>query len=85
MKSNEAKKPMYIFTELGKEKLCKHCDEYWPTDSEFWFMIKSKLKDGTIILRPDSACKGCYDHVYRPYHVKGVNKVRSGHEKKVAA
>lgn len=35
MKSNEAKKPMYIFTELGKEKLCKHCDEYWPTDSEF--------------------------------------------------
>ena len=85
MKSNKAKKPMYIFTELGKEKLCKHCDEYWPTDSEFWFMIKSKLKDGTITFRPESACKGCYDRVYRPHHLKGVNKVRSSHEKKVAA
>ena len=48
-------------------------------------MIESELEDGTITFRPESECKGCYDRVYRPHHVKGVNKVRSSHEKKVAA
>ncbi len=81
---NDSKKPMYIFTELGKEKLCKHCDEYWPTDSEFWYMIKFKSKEGLIEFKPDSACKGCYDAVYRPSRTKRTNKVRSGFEKVAA-
>lgn len=53
----QSAKPRYIFTELGKEKLCKHCQEYWPVDSEFWFMVKAKRKDGSVVHRPDSACK----------------------------
>ena len=67
----QSAKPRYIFTELGKEKLCKHCQEYWPIDSEFWFMVKAKLKDGSVVLRPDSACKGCYDNAYRPNLSRG--------------
>lgn len=78
------KLPKYIETELGKEKLCKHCGEYWPIDSEFWFMIKEKLNDETLKHRPDSACKGCYDMVYRPHKRKGTYKVKSQHEKVAA-
>ncbi|MDH2493673.1 hypothetical protein QDR31_01015 [Acinetobacter baumannii] len=78
-------KPRYIFTDLGKEKLCKHCQEYWPVDSEFWFMVKAKLKDGSVVHRPDSACKGCYDHTYRPNLSKGKYQKRSSHEKGAAA
>ncbi|BCR40509.1 TPA: hypothetical protein JIU70_17395 [Acinetobacter baumannii] len=81
----QSAKPRYIFTELGKEKLCKHCQEYWPIDSEFWFMVKAKLKDGSVVLRPDSACKGCYDNAYRPNLSKGKYQKRSNHEKGAAA
>ncbi|MDV7581564.1 hypothetical protein R4795_15155 [Acinetobacter baumannii] len=81
----QSAKPRYIFTELGKEKLCKHCQEYWPVDSEFWFMVKAKLKDGSVVQRPDSACKGCYDSTYRPNLSKGKYQKRSSHEKGAAA
>lgn len=81
----EANKPKFIQTELGKEKLCKHCHEYWPADSEFWYMIKDTLKDGTVIQRPDSACKGCYDKVYRHNRAKRQNNKRSFHERGNAA
>lgn len=81
----QSAKPRYIFTELGKEKLCKHCQEYWPIDSEFWFMVKAKLKDGSVVLRPDSACKGCYDNAYRPNLSRGKYQKRSSHEKGAAA
>lgn len=82
---DETKKPMYITTELGREKLCKHCNEYWPVDSEFWFMVKATLKDGTIVYRPDSACKGCYDAVYRKQKRVGNYKKKSFHERGNAA
>lgn len=81
----QSAKPRYIFTDLGKEKLCKHCQEYWPVDSEFWFMVKAKLKDGSVVLRPDSACKGCYDNAYRPNLSRGKYQKRSSHEKGAAA
>ncbi|AIY38273.1 hypothetical protein BA71_02178 [Acinetobacter baumannii LAC-4] len=81
----QSAKPKYIFTELGKEKLCKHCQEYWPVDSEFWFMVKAKRKDGSVVHRPDSACKGCYDITYRPNLSKGKYQKRSNHEKGAAA
>ena len=81
----QSAKPRYIYTDLGKEKLCKHCQEYWPVDSEFWFMVKAKLKDGSVVLRPDSACKGCYDNAYRPNLSRSKYQKRSSHEKGVAA
>lgn len=81
----QSAKPRYIFTDLGKEKLCKHCEEYWPVDSEFWFMVKAKLKDGSVVHRPDSACKGCYESTYRPNLTKGKYQKRSSHEKEAAA
>ena len=82
MKNNN---PTFIETELGKEKFCKHCQEYWPADSEFWYMIKDKLKDGTVVHRPDSACKGCYDAVYRKNKRSGNYKKKSFHERGKAA
>lgn len=72
--------PRYIETELGTERLCKHCQEYWPADDEFWFMHKVRLKDGTIVFRPESACKACYDVVYRPNVKKNVYNFKSKYE-----
>jgi len=76
----QAIQPRYIETELGTERLCKHCQEYWPADSEFWYMIKDKLKDGTIVFRPESACKACYDTAYRPTKKKNAYNVKSKYE-----
>ena len=30
----------YSVSELGKEKLCIHCGDYWPLTNEFWFFQK---------------------------------------------
>ena len=79
------KKPKYIETELGIEKLCIDCEEYWPLDSEFWFSFKQKpRKDGTRSIGYESACKCCYDIRYRPLHNKGTNQIRSKHERNAA-
>ena len=40
-------------TELGIEKRCSKCHEYWPADSEF-FMRRKDSKDGL-----DGYCKAC--------------------------
>jgi hypothetical protein len=77
--------PKFIETELGREKFCKHCQEYWPADSDFWYMVKDTLKDGTVVHRPDSACKGCYVAVYKAGRSKRKNNKKSFHERGKAA
>ena len=78
------KLPKYIETELGKEKLCIECQEYWPLDEEFWWTRKNKsIKDPNGV-RYEAACKCCYNVRYRPGHVKGTYKVKSQHEKVAA-
>lgn len=47
-------RPAYIETDLGTEKLCTRCDEYWPADEEF-FYLANKKRDGL-----HSWCKSCY-------------------------
>lgn len=38
-------------TELGTEVQCSKCKEFWPADSEFFYMKEGK---------PHSWCKDCY-------------------------
>jgi hypothetical protein len=38
-------------TELGLEARCSKCGEWWPADSEFFYMLHG---------RPHSWCKACY-------------------------
>ncbi|WP_428718548.1 hypothetical protein [Undibacterium curvum] len=40
-------------SELGEEVKCAKCGEFWPADSEFFFMNKG---------RPHSWCKACYQN-----------------------
>lgn len=42
-----------IRTEVGLEKHCPKCDDYWPMDTEFWFA--SKTEDGLF-----AWCRSCY-------------------------
>lgn len=45
---------MVIQTEIGEEKLCSQCKEYWPKTPEY-FYHQNKAKG---ILMP--MCKACY-------------------------
>lgn len=38
-------------TELGTERLCTKCDEYWPDDAEFFYTKNGKTQQ---------PCKACY-------------------------
>lgn len=59
-------RPLYIFTELGKEKHCPKCDDYFPATKEFFF---GKNKGSTQL---ESCCKACYMERKRNY--KGAEK-----------
>lgn len=40
-----------INTELGTERRCTKCNEYWPEDSEFFYSSNGKIQQ---------PCKACY-------------------------
>lgn len=67
--------PKFIETELGREKLCIECQEYWPLDNEFWFTYQgSPKKDGSRSVGYEAACKCCYYIRYKPQLAKGTSK-----------
>lgn len=72
-------KPKYIETELGREKLCIECQEYWPLDDEFWGHRNVKLLSGEMSKRYEPACKGCYNARYRPQR-KSIKPIKSSYE-----
>ncbi len=80
---SQGQKPKFIETELGKEKLCIQCQEYWPLDAEFWFTYKGKpKKDGTKTLCYEAACKCCYYTRYKPHRQQSAkNAIRSYYER----
>ncbi|KUJ73909.1 hypothetical protein AVO42_00365 [Thiomicrospira sp. XS5] len=45
-------KGKYQMTNLGLEKQCSHCKEFWPADSEFFYPQKGKGLH--------CYCKACY-------------------------
>jgi len=53
--------PMYLHTELGIEKHCPLCKEYYPFDEEFFF--KNGFKNG--VQKWAARCKACYLESYR--------------------
>lgn len=52
----------FIDTDLGIEKYCPHCDEYWPLDDAFWWPRGTSKKGGQLW---SSVCKACYDERYK--------------------
>lgn len=52
---------LYIYTELGREKRCPCCGEYYPLDGEFFF--SNGNKNGQP--RFTAQCKACYVENYR--------------------
>ena len=48
-------KPVIIETEMGFEKQCGMCEEFWPLDEEFWYV----LGKCTLLEREHSYCKAC--------------------------
>lgn len=82
-KVNKVDQPSrYIETELGKEKLCIECNEYWPLDDEFWSHRIVVLVGGNTSKRYESVCKSCYDIRYRPNRTKTKNRIKSAYEKR---
>lgn len=50
-----------INTELGTERLCSSCGEYYPFDGEFF--NKNGFRQG--VQQWTSKCKACYAELYR--------------------
>ena len=78
------KQPKFIETELGTEKLCIECQEYWPLDDEFWFSRKSRSAKDPSSRLFEAACKCCYYIRYKPGTRKGTGRIKSGHERLAA-
>ena len=53
--------PIYINTELGKEKRCGNCNEYFPFDEEFFYKNGFKKHKQQW----SSFCIACYIEKYR--------------------
>lgn len=49
----------YRQTEIGIEKRCSHCGEYWPVDNEFY--ARQKEPGGE---RASAMCLACYAQKY---------------------
>ncbi|MDV2440713.1 hypothetical protein QR665_14720 [Acinetobacter gerneri] len=71
-------KPKYIETELGTEKLCICCDEYYPLDDEFFFHRKRKTKSGET-KQYEAVCKACYPIHYNK-QTSGRYSIKSNYE-----
>lgn len=65
--------PRCIVTELGTEKRCPRCNEYWPADTDFFYSQKGK-KDGL-----HDWCKACYT-AWREARYRAHMKRRAAHE-----
>lgn len=52
---------IYINTELGTEKRCTHCNEYFPFDEEFFY--KNGFRNG--VQQWTARCRACYIEHYR--------------------
>lgn len=63
-----------VETELGQEARCSQCSEFWPADSEFFFITKGK---------PHAWCKACY--VNHPTTLAKVARWKEGQQAKRAA
>ena len=51
-----------IETELGTEKLCPSCQDFYPLDAEFFYRRKGTNRNGEQLY--NSLCKACYEEKY---------------------
>lgn len=54
--------PKTHITELGTERQCTKCKEYWPEDHEFFYTAKRKNLETLQIQQP---CKACFSELKR--------------------
>lgn len=78
----ETVKPKYVYSnDLGKQKLCIECQEYYPLDEEFFYFQWVTSKKGIRSKCFTATCKGCYDIRYRPWRLELKRKpIKSNHE-----
>lgn len=57
-------------TDLGPEKYCPRCDDWWPADREFFWETKGKLF---------YCCKACYHEMDRRPGRRGTPKSTAEH------
>jgi hypothetical protein len=56
-----------IVTDLGLERRCNRCQEFWPVDDEFWFFT---MKRGRRVVC--GHCKACWSERDRSKYGKRV-------------
>ena len=71
-------KPRLIETELGAEKICICCKEYWPLDDEFFYHRMRPKADGSRSKQWEAVCKSCYPVHYNK-RTSGKYSIKSAH------
>lgn len=75
-------KPVIVQTELGLEKQCIACKEFFPLDKEFWWHNGHTKKNGEKSWC--AACKSCYNTYYkRRNNLSRSNNYKSDWEKNI--
>lgn len=54
----------YRISDIGLEKRCPDCGDWWPVDDEFYFVQRERGVE-----RPSACCKACYLARYKPRKV----------------
>lgn len=68
--------PRLIDTELGQERLCSACGEYWPNDAEFFYLTRGK---------PMGNCKACFEEKHKAKRLIATKAWRDRRRQAVAA
>lgn len=67
------KKPVYINRGYGKEKLCKHCDDYYPMNEDFFYRL-SPSSQSKYVISYENICIPCYNYRKAQYRAKAKLK-----------
>ena len=70
-----------IETDLGVEKFCPECREYWPLDDEFWYFQWRSTETKGKVKQYTNVCKACYEIKYRTVPRVRRYSAKSNHER----
>lgn len=60
----DRRRALVIVTELGEERLCPVCLEFWPMDEEFWYFLTERKGPRKGERRVMGRCKACWSDRY---------------------
>ena len=72
--------------ELGTERYCRGCDEWWPDDNEFWYVTRREANDVAVAAsRPYVRRLGGSYYVCKACHLERNRETYQRHQARYTA